>query len=91
MSIRHRRGEAIGVTYDARRRIHVAECVRGLPATIVPTPYGPLYVRGRVELRSADGSVVVEETRLALCRCARSENEPFCDNSHFAAGSTTRA
>ncbi|HSF19408.1 MAG TPA: (4Fe-4S)-binding protein [Vicinamibacteria bacterium] len=52
------------------------------PATIVPTPRGPLYVRGRIELRSADGQAVIEETRLALCRCGESRNKPFCDNSH---------
>jgi CDGSH-type Zn-finger protein/uncharacterized Fe-S cluster protein YjdI len=54
-------------------------------ATIVPRPRGPLYVRGRVQLRSAAGSVTVEDTRLALCRCGKSRNKPFCDNSHRAA------
>jgi uncharacterized Fe-S cluster protein YjdI/CDGSH-type Zn-finger protein len=49
---------------------------------IVPTPGGPLYVRGAVQLRSADGCVIIEETRLALCRCGQSDNKPFCDNSH---------
>jgi CDGSH-type Zn-finger protein len=54
--------------------------------TIVPMPAGPLYVRGRVQLRSADGSVIVEDTRLALCRCGKSHNKPFCDNSHRGVG-----
>ena len=54
--------------------------------TIVPTPCGPLYVRGRVQLRSADGSVIIEDTRLALCRCGQSHNKPFCDNSHRDVG-----
>jgi uncharacterized Fe-S cluster protein YjdI/CDGSH-type Zn-finger protein len=54
--------------------------------TIVPTRGGPLYVRGRVQLRSADGSVTIEETRLALCRCGQSHNKPFCDNSHRDVG-----
>ena len=30
--------------------------------TIVPMPAGPLYVRGRVQLRSADGEVIIEDT-----------------------------
>jgi uncharacterized Fe-S cluster protein YjdI/CDGSH-type Zn-finger protein len=54
--------------------------------TIVPTRAGPLYVRGRVQLRSADGTVTIEETRLALCRCGQSYNKPFCDNSHRDVG-----
>jgi uncharacterized Fe-S cluster protein YjdI len=52
-------------------------------ATIAPVPGGPLYVRGLVQLRSADGSLLVEDTRMALCRCGRSENKPYCDNSHI--------
>jgi len=56
------------------------------PATIVPTPCGPLYVRGRIQLQSADGRAVIEETRLALCRCGKSGNKPFCDNSHLGVG-----
>ena len=30
--VRHYAGEAIDISYDARRCIHGAECVRGLPA-----------------------------------------------------------
>ena len=41
---------------------------------------GPLYVRGDLQLKTADG--VESETRLALCRCGQSENKPYCDNSH---------
>jgi CDGSH-type Zn-finger protein/uncharacterized Fe-S cluster protein YjdI len=50
--------------------------------TIVPTTNGPLYVRARTKLRAADGSVIVEDMRMALCRCGQSRNKPFCDNSH---------
>lgn len=133
--IRHYADDKIDVSYDARRCIHAAECVRGLPGvfdtarrpwilptggspdaiatvvarcpsgalhyarrdgnaaetpdnppTIAPRPDGPLYVRGAVQLRSADGKVIAEDVRLALCRCGRSENKPFCDASHRASG-----
>jgi CDGSH-type Zn-finger protein/uncharacterized Fe-S cluster protein YjdI len=133
--VRHYADEEIDITYDSRRCIHAAECIRGLPAvfntarrpwilptgagadaiaaviakcptgalhftrrdssvgevppennTIVPTSGGPLYVRGRVQLRSADGTLIVEDARLALCRCGQSHNKPFCDNSHRDAG-----
>jgi uncharacterized Fe-S cluster protein YjdI len=51
--------------------------------TIRPVPGGPLYVRGLIQLRSADGSLVLEDTRVALCRCGQSQNKPFCDNGHI--------
>ena len=134
---RHYADAEIDVSYDARRCIHVAECLRGLPAvfdtarrpwilptgagadaiaavitkcpsgalhftrrdggsaeappdenTIGPRPGGPLYVRGRVQLRSGDGTLIVEDMRLALCRCGQSRNKPFCDNSHRKASFT---
>jgi uncharacterized Fe-S cluster protein YjdI/CDGSH-type Zn-finger protein len=57
-----------------------------LPTTIEPTPGGPYYVHGCVQLRSADGSSVFEDVRIALRRCGQSRNKPFCDNSHFYSG-----
>ena len=47
---------------------------------------GPLYVRGRIEVRDEAGALVRADTRMALCRCGHSSNKPFCDNSHLAAG-----
>src|SRR5262245_40444405 len=134
-TIRHYADDKIDITYDSRRCIHAAECVRGLhvvfdtarrpwilptaagsdeiaavitkcptgalhytrrdggaeetasaQATIVPMPNGPLYVRGCVQLRAADGKVIIEDMRLALCRCGQSHNKPFCDNSHRGSG-----
>ena len=134
-NLRHYANEAIDITYDARRCIHAAECVRGLPevfdterrpwilpsgasadaiaaviercpsgalhytrrdggapesppeqTTIRPVAGGPLYVHGLIQLRLADGSLLVEDSRVALCRCGQSENKPYCDNSHIGAG-----
>ncbi len=128
-------GVKISVQYDAKRCIHAAECVRGLPGVFdsnrkpwinpneadadavaeavmrCPTgalhflhhddgpaetapainsisvhPDGPLLVRGRLEILGADGGVVLEDTRVALCRCGASRNKPFCDGSHTQAG-----
>jgi len=51
--------------------------------TMIPARDGPLIVRGHLRvLDPSTGGVVAEETRLALCRCGKSENQPFCDNSH---------
>lgn len=50
--------------------------------TIVLVSGGPLHARGRLQLWSANGTLIVEDMRLALCRCGQSHNKPFCDNSH---------
>jgi uncharacterized Fe-S cluster protein YjdI/CDGSH-type Zn-finger protein len=47
-----------------------------------PVPNGPLYLRGDIELRNEDGTVVRHDTRIALCRCGKSRHKPFCDNTH---------
>lgn len=122
----------IDVTFDGRRCIHAAYCLRGQPAvfnnqrrpwidpnqapadeiaavihrcpsgalhyhrkdggraetadehnTIWVQKDGPLYLRGRIHVRTADGRFEIEDVRMALCRCGLSKNKPFCDNSHF--------
>jgi len=52
-------------------------------AQISLCPDGPLLVRGDVTLIDADG-VEVPRPRavLALCRCGRTAEAPFCDGSH---------
>lgn len=50
--------------------------------TITIDPDGPLYVRGDVKITTADDETVLEDTRVALCRCGLSDHKPFCDNSH---------
>ncbi len=54
--------------------------------TVEPRPNGPLYVRGQVRIVDADGGLIREDTRVALCRCGASENKPFCDGSHRRVG-----
>lgn len=44
---------------------------------------GPIGVRGRIPVESADGTVYEIRNRITLCRCGRSENKPFCDSSHL--------
>jgi CDGSH-type Zn-finger protein/uncharacterized Fe-S cluster protein YjdI len=127
-------GEAATVTWNQRRCIHAAECVRGLPAVFdtskkpwvepdgagldelaavvarcptgalklvrgdgatepVPQPNrvrvragGPLFCQGALVVTSGEGDLLVEDTRVALCRCGASSNKPYCDNSHQGAG-----
>jgi uncharacterized Fe-S cluster protein YjdI/CDGSH-type Zn-finger protein len=52
--------------------------------SVTVMPGGPLYIQALVQLRTASGSVIVEDRRLALCRCGQSHNKPFCDNSHLS-------
>jgi CDGSH-type Zn-finger protein/uncharacterized Fe-S cluster protein YjdI len=43
---------------------------------------GPLYIRGDIEITDSTGTTLLEDTRVALCRCGESMNKPLCDNSH---------
>jgi len=46
------------------------------------TGKGPVWVRGRIPVGSANGTPYEIRNRVTLCRCGRSENKPFCDSSH---------
>ena len=56
----------------------------------VQDPYmncsGPIWVRGGIEVESADGSAYEVRNRVTLCRCGESKNKPFCDGSHAECG-----
>ena len=47
---------------------------------------GPLWVRGGIEVESADGEVYEVRNRQTLCLCGHSGNKPFCDGSHITVG-----
>jgi uncharacterized Fe-S cluster protein YjdI len=52
------------------------------PPTMTPVRGGPLEIRGRVVVRDEEGRAIRQDTRMSLCRCGRSGNEPFCDGTH---------
>lgn len=54
--------------------------------SVTPVPNGPLFLRGRIRISDAEGRLLREDTRVALCRCGASENKPFCDGSHRRIG-----
>lgn len=54
--------------------------------SVTPFPNGPLLLRGALELITADGDVLLTDTRMALCRCGQSGNMPLCDGSHESSG-----
>lgn len=49
---------------------------------ITVAPDGPLYLQGEIEIVTSDDTTLLEDTRVALCRCGASKNKPLCDNSH---------
>jgi CDGSH-type Zn-finger protein len=43
---------------------------------------GPLWVRGKIPIKSAGGAIYKTRSRVTLCRCGRSANKPFCNGEH---------
>ncbi|MEM7437042.1 MAG: CDGSH iron-sulfur domain-containing protein [Myxococcota bacterium] len=47
---------------------------------------GPLLLNGNFAIVASSGRVAWSGTKAALCRCGQSQNKPFCDGAHKAAG-----
>jgi CDGSH-type Zn-finger protein len=78
---------ADGAERESAAERHDAE--RG--AVITPYPDGPLILRGRFVITGPDGQPVQAGRRtVALCRCGKSANKPFCDGSHARTGFRAR-
>lgn len=57
------------------------------PVNTVNVAYnGPLFIRGRLVIEDAPTDAPGLAFRTALCRCGKSRNKPFCDNSHEKEG-----
>lgn len=52
---------------------------------ITPMPNGPYLVKNLRNFKNVKGDLETQET-IALCRCGRSENKPFCDGTHAKIG-----
>ena len=55
---------------------------RPVPTVVHVPPAGPLYLHGDLTVTQPRGRVIDDSPRVALCRCGRTRNAPFCDNSH---------
>ncbi|MDX6505903.1 MAG: hypothetical protein QOG06_547 [Gaiellaceae bacterium] len=64
------------------RRVGAPEPTRERPLEVRASVNGPLLVRGGVRVLDADGNVLYEGEKAALCRCGGSQNKPFCDGTH---------
>jgi CDGSH-type Zn-finger protein/uncharacterized Fe-S cluster protein YjdI len=51
---------------------------------------GPLYLSGDLQIDGAADDMPGTAFRAALCRCGKSANKPFCDNSHEKDGFVDR-
>jgi uncharacterized Fe-S cluster protein YjdI len=64
------------------RRVGTPAPKREEPLELHASADGPLLVTGGVRVLDADGAVLYEGERAALCRCGGSANKPFCDGTH---------
>jgi CDGSH-type Zn-finger protein/uncharacterized Fe-S cluster protein YjdI len=55
-------------------------------ADVSVRPNGPLFLRGDITILDAEGNELLQDTRVALCRCGQSKNMPFCNGAHVKAG-----
>jgi CDGSH-type Zn-finger protein len=50
---------------------------------------GPYIVKGLKSLSGSDGAAITVKETIALCRCGRSDDKPFCDGTHAKIGFTS--
>jgi len=58
------------------------------PVEVSVVQNGPLRLLGNVVVKDAEGEVLIEASKMSLCRCGHSNNKPFCDGSHKTQGWT---
>jgi len=54
-----------------------------IAVTSISNKIGPLWVRGGIPVIASDGFEYEVRNRVALCRCGKSNNKPFCDSAHL--------
>ena len=51
--------------------------------TLAPATDGPYVLSGHVRVTSSSGEPYEHRERVALCRCGKSSNKPFCNGKHW--------
>src|SRR5216684_4247914 len=64
------------------RRVGAEVAKREQSVELRASANGPLLVTGGVRILDAEGAVLYEGEKAALCRCGGSSNKPFCDGTH---------
>ncbi|MDR0523728.1 MAG: CDGSH iron-sulfur domain-containing protein [Candidatus Methanoplasma sp.] len=59
------------------------ELPREILVTTASGRTGPLRVTGGIPVSSQDRGDYADRNRVALCRCGKSRNKPFCDGAHL--------
>jgi CDGSH-type Zn-finger protein/uncharacterized Fe-S cluster protein YjdI len=59
------------------------------PLKVIPSENGPFQMSGPFEVRGRDGTVY-RGNKVTMCRCGRSSNKPFCDDTHLRIGFQSR-
>jgi uncharacterized Fe-S cluster protein YjdI len=68
------------------RRVGIPARKREGAPEIRASANGPLLLSGGVRVLDAEGNLLYEGERAALCRCGGSGNKPFCDGTHGTNG-----
>jgi len=61
---------------------HEASAAPSGRVEVKATEGGPFLITGDVCVVGPDGKTLREGAKVALCRCTKSSNAPFCDGSH---------
>jgi CDGSH-type Zn-finger protein/uncharacterized Fe-S cluster protein YjdI len=81
--------EEIGFQHNGLLSENKLKTEEKLPQTgslkIIPSKNGPYQLRGPVEVHGGDGRAF-SGNKATLCRCGRSNNKPFCDDTHIRIG-----
>jgi uncharacterized Fe-S cluster protein YjdI len=64
------------------RRLDGLTVLRPQQPEVCASENGPLLLSGGVRVLDAEGNLLYEGDRVALCRCGGSSNKPFCDGTH---------
>ena len=67
-------------------KLEIANQHKNMKTEIELMKNGPLLVKGDVEIKLSDGTLVTKEKMTAFCRCGASANKPYCDGKHKQAG-----
>lgn len=58
------------------------------PTNVIIVENGPMFIRGEFEMIGRDGAKLLitddqKSNGVAVCRCGKSQNAPYCDGSHI--------